>query len=325
MKVAISGGNGHIGFAIIQELLSRNFEIKALIHRKSASLTNLPIELVHGSLFDIPSLHSLIQDCDYVIHCAAIISITGDPDGKVRRTNVDGLRNVIEVASNYPLKKIIHVSSVHAYNHLPSDQELNETRTFVSDMAYAYDRSKRDGQLICLDYVKQGAPIVIVNPTAVFGPPNFAQCKQNNAFVEMSKGKIPIVFKGGYNWVDVRDVAQSIVTCLEKGIIGESYILGGKYYTLKELSAAVSKVTRKKLISIEVPTGLVKLFLPLIQLYYKILRKDPAVTKESIDILKFGNKHISSKKAEAAIDHSSRPIEETMKDLLSWHKTNASR
>jgi dihydroflavonol-4-reductase len=322
MKVAITGGNGHIGFAIIQELLSRSYEVKALVHHQSEALQKLPIELVKGSLLNEASLHTFINDCDYLIHCAAIISINGDPNGIVQQTNIEGLRNLLEVASQHPLKKIIHLSSVHAYKHSPKDEPFNENRPFVDDTAYAYDRSKRDGQLLCKEFVSKGLPIVVVNPSAVFGPPNYASCKQNNAFIAMSKGKIPFVFKGGYNWVDVRDVATSIVNALDLGQVGESYILGGKYYTLKELSTIVSKVNQRKRICIEVPIGLVKIFLPFIQFYYKIAKQDPSVTKESIEILESGNKHISSEKASAILGHRSRPIEESMKDLLTWHEMN---
>lgn len=320
MKVAITGGNGHIGNAIIEELLTRGYQIKALAHRKSDYLKQLPIEIIHGSVLDKTALKSLIHDCDYLIHCAAIISISGDPDGKLKQINVEGLKNLLDVASEFSLKRIIHVSSVHAYQQIPVDEVLNEQREFVGNNAYAYDKSKRDGQQLCKAYCAKGLPIIVVNPTAVFGPPNYALCKQNNAFIAMSKGKIPFVFKGGYNWVDVRDVAFSICNALTQGQIGESYILGGKYYTLKELSKVVAKVSKRKLPCIELPIGLVKFFLPLVSGYYKLAKQDPSLTRESLEILKFGNKQVSSDKANKHLGHTPRHIEATMIDLFTWHK-----
>lgn len=322
MKVAITGGNGHIGNAIIEELLSRNYTIKALVHSKSNFLESRNIETVKGSLHDENSLKQLMSGCDYLIHCAAIISINGDKNQQVHRINVEGLENVLKVAAKSNLKRVVHLSSVHAYDHLPIDQPLNETRNFVSDQAYAYDKSKRDGQLIARKYFEQGLPVIVVNPTCVFGPPNFARCKQNNAFVSMEKRRIPFVFKGGYDWVDVRDIANSVCNALTQGEPGESYILGGKYYTLKDLSRVVAKVSGKRIPCFEIPISLVKSFLPVIGTYYKIRKQDPSVTKESIEILEFGNKHIESEKARIHLGHHSRPIEETMKDLLTWHREN---
>lgn len=322
MKVAITGGNGHIGNAIIEELLRRNYSVKALVHSKSNFLESKHIEVVKGAIQDENSLKELMEGCDYLIHCAAIISITGDPHGQVQNVNVQGLENVLRVASQSNLKRVVHLSSVHAYDHIPADQVLNETRNFVSDKAYSYDKSKRDGQLIARKYFEKGLPVIVVNPTAVFGPPNYAACKQNNAFISMSRRRIPFVFKGGYNWVDVRDIAHSICNALTQGKPGESYILGGNYYTLKDLSRVVAKVSNKRIPCFEIPIGLVKSFLPVIGAYYKIRKQDPSVTKESIEILEFGNKHIESEKAKKDLGHNPRPIEETMKDLLSWHREN---
>lgn len=324
MVVAITGGNGHLGNAIILRLIEQGYQIKALAHSNTSFLRNYPVELISGSLDNQTALHKLLEDSDYLIHCAAVISINGDSNGLVNQVNVKGLENLLQVAEQYPLKRIVHLSSVHAYEQAPKFEVLNEKQSFVSDKAYAYDRSKRDGQLLCNGYIQKGLPIVVVNPTAVFGPPNFASCKQNNAFIAMSEGKIPVVFKGGYNWVDVRDVAQSICNALTQGKIGESYILGGAYYTLKQLSQIIGEVSNKKLICIEMPIGLVRFFLPLIRLYYKLTKKDPAVTNESIDILATGNEKVSSNKAKTELGHYARPIHETMKDLLSWHSTHKS-
>jgi dihydroflavonol-4-reductase len=322
MKVAITGGNGHIGNAIIEELLRRDYTVKALVHSKSNFLESKNIEIVKGSLQDENSLTELMQSCDYLIHCAAIISITGNQSQLVQDINIKGLENVLKVASKSNLKRVVHLSSVHAYDHQPMSELLNETRNFVSDKAYDYDKSKRDGQLLARKYFEAGLPIIIVNPTCVFGPPNYAKCKQNNAFISMSKGKVPFVFKGGYDWVDVRDIANSICNALTQGQLGESYILGGKYYTLKELSRVVSKVSNRKFPCFEMPIGLIKSFLPVIGRYYKIRKQDPSVTKESIEILEFGNKQINSDKAIKDLGHNPRSIEETMKDLLTWHREN---
>jgi dihydroflavonol-4-reductase len=322
MKVAITGGNGHIGNAVIEELIRRNHTVKALVHSKSNFLEKRNIETVKGSLHDEKALLELMNGCDYLIHCAAVISINGDQNQLVQQVNVAGLENVLKAAKQSHIKRMVHLSSVHAYNHQPVNEALNETREFVSDSAYSYDKSKRDGQLIVRRYFEEGLPVIIVNPTAVFGPPNYAQCKQNSAFIAMSRRRIPFVFKGGYNWVDVRDVANSICNALTQGKLGESYILGGNYYTLKDLSRIVSKVTGKRIPCLEVPIGLVKSFLPLIGAYYKLMKQDPSVTRESIEILEFGNRFIESEKAKRDLGHNPRPVDETMKDLVSWHREN---
>ena len=98
MKVAITGGNGHIGNAVIEELIRRDYEIKALIHSKSNFLESRNIETVKGSLHDEESLLELMKDCDYLIHCAAVISINGDQNQLVQKINIEGLENVLKAA-----------------------------------------------------------------------------------------------------------------------------------------------------------------------------------------------------------------------------------
>ena len=155
MKIAITGGNGHLGNAIILELLHRGYTVKALAHRSSKFLMAQGIEIVNGSIQDKQALETLMDDCDALIHCAAVISISGDKDGRVRATNVDALENVFSIALQKNMQRVIHVSSIHAFNHVPSDKTLDEQRSFVTDSAFEYDKSKRDGQLIAKKYFEK--------------------------------------------------------------------------------------------------------------------------------------------------------------------------
>ena len=322
MKIALTGASGHIGTAIIQELIHRGHEVRVLAHKDISFLEGKDIEFVNGNVNDRGAVESLLQGCDALIHSAAIISIDGDQGGYVRTVNVDGVRNVMDIALEIKIGRVVHISSIHAYDPLPKNEVLDETRNFVDNTAFAYDQSKRDGQLIVLDFVKKGLPAIIVNPTSVTGQPENKLSLQGKAILDIYLGKIPAVFEGGYDWVDVKDVASSVCNALTMGRVGENYLLSGKYYTMKEIISLVSEIKGKPIKVRTIPVFAVKLGLPFVKLYSKITKKDPLYTRESIEILLHGNAKISHEKAKAELNHHPRPFKKTLEDLIEWFKLN---
>jgi dihydroflavonol-4-reductase len=130
------------------------------------------------------------------------------------------------------------------------------------------------------------------------------------------------MFDGGYDWVDVRDVASSICNALTMGRIGENYLLSGKYYTMKDIVGIVSEVKGRKIRVANVPVWVVKAGLPFVKLQSLITGKAPLYTIESIDILLHGSPMISHEKARNELQHNPRPFQETVADLVEWFKAN---
>ena len=122
MKIAVSGASGHVGNVVCRKLIEKGCKVKAFYNSDSRSLQNLDLKLVQGNVLNKSDLSKSIEYCDFVINCAAIISINGDRDGLVFKTNTEGPKNILEVAIKYGVKKIIHVSSVHAVHDLRIQQ-----------------------------------------------------------------------------------------------------------------------------------------------------------------------------------------------------------
>ena len=110
MKVALTGATGHLGAALIQELASRNIGIKALIRGNDTRTSDgMPVEIIKGEIMDAHALAKLMQGCDAVIHCAAVISVNGDAVGLLQQTNVVGTQMVVDVALQAGIKRFIHI------------------------------------------------------------------------------------------------------------------------------------------------------------------------------------------------------------------------
>lgn len=322
MKVAITGASGHVGITVIEELKRRGHEVIGLCFNDLDYFLANNIAYIDGNVNDRESIEKILEGCDALIHSAAVISIDGDKQGIVRKVNVEGVRNVMQTALDLKIKRVVHISSIHAYDPIPRNEVLDETRNFVDDSAFEYDRSKRDGQLTVLEFVKKGLPAIIVNPTSVTGQPENKLSLQGKAILDIYLGKIPAIFQGGYDWVDVRDVASSVCNALTMGRIGENYLLSGKYYTMREIVTMISEVKGKEIRVFNVPVWLVKLGLPFVKLQSKITGKAPLYTNESIEILLHGNTKISHEKAKNELNHNPRPFKETLQDFVLWFKEN---
>lgn len=322
MKVAITGASGHIGISILEELNKRGIQYKALAYNDSSYLEKKGIEFVKGHVNSREDMEKLLEGCDALIHSAAIISINGDKGGSVRKVNVEGVKNVMQTAFDLNIQRVVHISSIHAYNAVPSNELLDESRPFVNENAFAYDQSKRDGQKVVLEMVQKGLNAVIVNPTSVTGAPEHKLSYQGKAILDIYQNKIPAIFNGGFDWVDVRDIASSVCNALTMGRTGENYLLSGKYYSMRDIINLVSEVKGEKIKIPTIPVWAARVGLPFVKVQSKITGKEPLYTNESIEVLVTGNSKISHEKAKKELGHNPREFKETIRDLISWFKEN---
>ncbi len=265
----------------------------------------------------------LCKGMDAVFHLAAIVSINGDPDGNVMNTNVNGTKNMLDTCVKNNIQKLVHFSSIHAFDTHPINESLDETRPFAGANAFPYERSKAAAQKMVHEYVvNHNLNVSIINPTGVLGFPDYLPSIKGKLLIDFYNGKIPLLAPGGFDWVDVRDVTKTVIAALHNGKAGESYLTSGNYYTVKEFSAIIGKVIGKKTPTLVAPLWLLQLSLPFISLYGKITKTEPLYTNESLKALVEGNKNIINKKAQEQLGHTVRPIEETLADSYAWLKEN---
>lgn len=323
MKVAITGAAGHLGAALLHELSNRNIPVKALVRNNDFSFfTGLPVEFVKGDLLNPVVLRSLMEECDTIIHCAALISVNGDPAGLVHHTNVEGTRSVVEIALRAGIKRCIHISSIHAFQQRPSMEILDESRVPIDEKAFAYERSKLAGQQIALEANNKGLEVLVMHPTSIIGPFDHKPSLMGQVLIDMFSGKLPFIFNGGFDFCDNRDVANAIVNSISMGKPGEAYLLGGKWHSLKQLSGILSAVSGKKIHIKALPAFAAKAGLPIVKLLALLQNKEPLYTEEALDALFNGNQFISSEKAMKELNYSIRPLAETVNDTFNWFNNN---
>lgn len=323
MNIAVTGATGQIGVTLCRELLRAGHSLNVLYHNSKLGLEDLPISWYKGDVTDLESLRKCFAGCDYVFHLAAIVSLQGDPDGRVFRTNVEGTRNIAEICMELHVKRLIHFSSVHAYKAFPHDKEMTENNAFADHLNFVYERTKSTAQQYLMNLARENKlNVIILNPTAVIGPQDYLPSIKGKMLIDLYNRKIPAILPGGFDWVDTRDVVNAALNAMEMGRSGESYLLSGQYYSVADFVIEAEKVTGKKAPRLILPIGLIRALIPLLGIWAKLSKTEPLFTEESITTLVEGNPKVSHKKAEAELGYTSRPLQITLRDSYDWFCQN---
>jgi dihydroflavonol-4-reductase len=282
----------------------------------------LAFERVHADVLDPNSLTLAFKGAEVVYHLAAKISITGDEHGLVHQTNVIGTRNVVDACVKSGVKRLVHFSSIHAFSQRPLDIQLDENRPRVAGPeALAYDRSKALSEAEVRAGVEKGLDAVIVNPTGVIGPYDFKPSYIGLELIDIYRRRFSFLVRGGFDWVDVRDVVNGAISAETMGRSGENYLLTGHWLSVSDLAKLVREVTGADPRSWACPMWLARIAAPFAETQARLLGKQPLFTRDSLVALR-GNPNISRKKAERELGYTVRPIAQTIKDTLDWFRSN---
>ena len=321
MKIAVTGASGHVGANLCRMLIDRGHEVKALIHNSTKGIEDIGLEFVYGEINSEADLRKLCSGCEIVFHLAACISIR-KKDDHCLKINADSCVTLLKAAKAEGVRKIIHFSSIHAYEQEPLDIELDETRSLALEGGASYERSKALGQKIMTEASSPQLEVVVLNPTAIIGPYDFHPSLLGNAIIRFFKGQNPSLLPGGYNWVDVRDVCSAAINAIEQGVAGESYLLGGSWQSLKTMAATIEKLGGHKAPWLCLPMSVAYFGAIFLNLHATITKSIPLYTAMSLETLKSGHMNISSGKAAKVLGFHPRPFEVTMADTISWFKEN---
>ncbi len=317
MVAVVTGASGFLGGVLIRKLLAAGRQVRAVDLCRGPGLDGLGVEWVPADVLDPSQLEAALRRAEVVYHLAAVISVTGDPTGRVWTTNVDGVRNVAEAALSAGVRRLIHCSSVHAFD-LEAVEEVTETspRPTAAGLP-VYDRSKAAGEEALRNVIASGLDAVIVNPSAVIGPYDFASSRMGRVFLALFRRRLPALVDGGFDWVDVRDVASSMLTVETRGRIGENYLLPGHHLSLPELAAVAETVSNVRKPAFTVPMWFARVWNPLADSVSRHTGNPLWYTTESLHALRFAPT-VSGAKAAAELGHRPRPIVDTVGDIHTW-------
>ena len=316
MKFVVTGASGHLGANVVRALVSAGEAVRAVDIRPGSALTGIAAEFVRGDVLDLSTLKNAFTGAEFVLHLAAKISIAGDPDGSVRRVNVDGVRHVAEAALEAGVRRVVHCSSLHAYDVGATRGPLRENGLRATDARLpAYDRSKASGEDELRRVIDRGLDAVILNPSGMFGPVDPEPSRMGRVLLAMFKGRMPMSVSGAFDWVDVRDVAAALIAAVERGRTGENYLVGGHRASVTEIGRLAGDVAGRHPPRLVVPLAPVRWAAEAaVRLAGPRRAGRLLLTPESLHALAT-DPVVDYSKAVAELGYRARPLAETVVDL----------
>lgn len=262
MNCFVTGASGFIGANLLHELCARGHRVKALV-RPSANLRCLKgadFETVLGDITDRAALRQAMRGCDWCFHLAASYSLWLRDYAPMYAANIEGTRNVIEAATEAGAARIVYTSTVGCIG-LPRERNGavrptdEDAPVLEVEMNNHYKRSKWKAELVARGLADQGAPVIIVNPSAPVGPRDVKPTPTGAIIVDFLNRRMPAYLDTGLNWVHVRDVAIGHILAAQKGRTGQRYILGNEQgnWTMQEVLGVLADLTGLPAPTVRVP------------------------------------------------------------------------
>jgi dihydroflavonol-4-reductase len=322
-KVFVTGADGLLGSNLVRELLKRNYSITVLSQkgRHVKTLDGLSLEKVEGDLLDKDSLRKGMSGCDYVIHVAASTSVWPTRSETTRKINIEGTRNVMQLSLELKIQRVVYIGTASTFSFGSKENPGKEDSPYISaKYGMDYMDSKYEAHKIVKSFVKEGLPVIIVNPTFMLGPYDSAP-SSGAMILGLYHGKVPGYVPGGRNYVCVKDVAVGISNALTMGRIGESYILGNQNLNYKEAFLLMANVLEVKVPIRRIPKWFMLTYGMICSWLGIVFRKRPAVSYNLAKI-SCDEHYFSSAKAVEELKLPQSPIEEGIKDAMIWFKEN---
>ena len=321
----VTGAAGHLGNTIVRQLSLQNGEVRGLV-LDSDDLTLLEgfnVKLYKGNICDKKSLDEIFKhdesDEVYVIHSAGLISIQNKISKKVYDVNVNGTKNIVDKCIEENVRRLVYVSSVHAIKE--EDDVIKETLDFSDKYVVGgYAKSKA----LATQYVLSKSnelDLVVVHPSGIIGPYDFGRNHLVELVRDFSSRKLKTAVKGGYDFVDVRDVASATINALTMGKSGNTYILSGRYETVKNMLNILANEINIKTLKHLTPMWCAKMALPFISMYARIKHIRPLFTAYSLYTLT-AKCNFDNSKAKKDLLFNPRPLKESVMDTYNYLDNN---
>jgi dihydroflavonol-4-reductase len=287
-RVLVTGGTGFLGAYIIKELISKGYQVRAI--RRKAGLPAFidssileKAEWVEGDVLDVIALEDAMKGMDMVIHSAAVVSFLKKERKQMYQVNVDGTANVVNMALEQNIRKLVHISSVAALGRTSSGGHVDEEKKWEdSRINTHYARSKFKAELEVWRGIGEGMEAVILNPSTIlgYGDWNSSSCA---IFKNIYKG-FPWYTPGINGFVDVEDVARAAVLMMESELSAQRYIVNGENWPFKQLQETIADGFGKKRPSRKASPFLLGLAWRMEKIKSLFSGRKPLLTKESAKV-----------------------------------------
>lgn len=319
----VTGGTGFVGSAVARVFAARGHALRLLARRGSdrRNIAGLDAETVEGDLTDPELLARAVAGCRFVVHVAADYRIWVPDPQAMLAANVEGTRTLMRAALQAGVERVVYCSSVAALG-LTGDATPADERTPVirAKIVGTYKQSKFDAERVVLDLVDtEGLQAVIVNPAAPVGPRDIKPTPTGRMIADAASGRMPAYVDTGLNIVHVDDVAEGHALALERGVVGQRYILGGENLTMAALLDLVDRETGRPQRRVRLPVGALWPVALVSEAAARITGAEPRVARDHLRMAR-KTMFFSSAKAVAELGYLPRPARQAIADAIDWFR-----
>ncbi len=317
----LTGATGFVGSAVARALLGAGYSLRVLVRAGSdrRNLAGLDVAPVEGDLADPPSLAPAVAGCRFVVHVAADYRLwVPDPDAMLR-ANVAGTEALMRAALAAGVERVVHCSSVAALGLTADGTPAGETTPVHEESIVGiYKLSKYLAEQAVLRLVRdEGLPAVIVNPATPVGPRDIKPTPTGRMIADAAAGRMPAYVDTGLCVVHVDDVAAGHVLALQRGRIGERYILGGENLLLRDLLALVAAAAGRRPPFLRLPWQTLWPVAIGFEAAARLGGIDPLVTRDHLRMAR-KKMYFSSATAMRELGYAPRPAREAVHDAVAW-------
>jgi dihydroflavonol-4-reductase len=317
--VLVTGASGFVGSAIAAEFRRTGYPVRILV-RPSSSRTNIDPrdEVMVGDILDRPSVAAALKGARYLVHAAADYRLWAPSPDDLLRANVEGSRIVMEEALRAGIERIVYTSSVATFD-LRLGGLADETRHLpLTEAIGAYKRSKVIAENLVADMVSRDRlPAVIVNPSTPIGPRDVKPTPTGRIIIEAASGRMPAFVDTGLNFVHVDDVAAGHLAALQRGRVGERYILGGENVTLRQMLLDIAGIVGRRARPLRLPRSAIYPFAFGAELLARATGRAPFATVDGLRMARY-TMHFDDKKARSELGYTSRPYRDGLAEAIEW-------
>jgi len=323
-KVFVTGATGFIGTKLVNELVRQGHTVHALSRSTSnrSDLDHKRIKIVEGDILNRESLEHGMKGCSQVYHLAAYAKNWAKDKDIFRTLNIVGMRNVFEAAKNAGVKRVVFTSTIVAFGPTKPGVVGDETMPRITQHYYTeYEETKAIAEREALAYAAKKFPVVIVNPTRVYGPGKMTEGNSVSLMIDQyDRGLVPILLNKGVNignYVYVDDLVRGHILAMEKGRIGQRYILGGENVSLEQVYRAVDEVSGKRHFQVNLPPWLAMVYAKEEELKAEWLGLYPQITPGWVDTF-LQDWVYSCAKSEKELGYTITPFKEGVRATYEW-------
>lgn len=320
--VAVTGGAGFIGSAVVRKLLAQRRSVRCIVEPggRTSNLDGLAVEQVTCDVTDLPGMRRALDGCETLYHLAALYKTWLPDEELIHRVNVEGTVTTLLAAKEAGTKRIVYTSSIAAIGIAPGGLADETTKFDLFDVANPYILTKWQSERIALRFAEAGLPVVVVNPAFPFGPRDVAPTPTGAIVLALLRREVPGYGPGGICTIDVDDCAEGHLLAEEKGRVGERYILGNDNVTLKELFDVVCRVAGIPAPKLPLPGALAAGVALGMELWADhVSHREPPATYRSIRYTQ-RSAFFSNAKAKRELGLPTRPLEETVRRAVEWFR-----